>query len=289
MYKGVILLNLVLLLLGCSTDEVEVIYESPPAIFIIESQADIDKYANVLLNSVELGQVIFNTGDDLSLELFENVTSLTYLSVRTCQQIEAFSQLEEAETISISRLDEGCLSFEFSELRKISDFLAITRNDFLESFTFPRLQEVGVMEVSQNALLHSLSDFTSLLVLDDLGISSNPSLTSINGFQNCNSNKELSRYQVIFDNYVEYGDAFKNLEHIWVFSFIAHQGADMDWVSSVKSKSSTLNFSGNIAPDELCGLVPLIESSDDFTVTLSSWIGNTVQLYGNEQMVDLCN
>ncbi len=289
MYKIVIFLNLILFLFCCRKDEAEVINEDPPVVFIIESQADIDKYANALLNSVELGQVIFNTGDDLSLEMFKNITKLTYLSVQNCEQIEAFSQLQEAESISIDRLDQGCLDFEFPELQKVSDFLAITSNDFLQSFAFPRLQEVGVMEVSKNALLNRLSDFTSLLVLDDLGISSNPSLTSINGFQNCNSIKELSRYQVIFDNYVEYGDAFKNLEHIWVFSFIAHQGADMDWVSSVKSPNSTLNFSGTIAPDELCGLVPLIESSNDFTVTLSSWIGNAIQLYGNEQIVDLCN
>jgi|GEM_PF-6404915 len=287
MYRTIIFLSLILLLCSCGKDEV--VFEDPPVILVIESQADIDKYTNAIINGAELNHVIFNTDDNLSLEMFNNVTELGELYVQTCQQIEAFPKLQEAEIISINRLNEGCLSFEFPVLKKIGDFLAITRNDFLESFSFPALEEVGVLEVSQNQLLQSLSDFTSLMVLDDLVISSNPSLTSINGFQNSNSSKELGRYQVIFDKYVEYGTAFRSLEHIWVFSFTAHHGADMDWVSTVKSPNSTLNFSGPIAPDELCGLVSIIEDSDNVTVTLNSWSGNTIQFYANEQIVDLCN
>ena len=162
-----------------------------------------------MLNAIEIGNVVFDTYEEIDLNTFSNIRDVNHLSLQTCQQIEAFAKLGIVESLQISGLHENCIYFSFPNMMVVSGSYSISGSEYLQSFSFPRLQYIQSLDISRNDNLFSIDDLSELLEVEKIQIIQNEKLNFINGFQSCNSTEEYSQYQIIIKKEVDCGNTFR--------------------------------------------------------------------------------
>lgn len=272
----------ILAIIGCSKND------PIPSRWTISSQNDIDQYAEALRNTTSLGTLRFAATEPLNLSPFKNITHIDHFSPKNCEQVSAFEQLESVKSLFIQHFPEGCAHVEFPNLREVEETLDITANHHLESIAFPNLEIVDVMNITSNENLESIANMRSLKVVNTIFISSMPNLKTINGFQDCTTEKENSNYQIFFQNPIDIGDAFTNLKFINQIKLFAWGGIDLDWIGSI-GEANILGFKGPIDPNALCAAKELVISDEDLAIALSSTLSGTEVLYSRDYILENCD
>lgn len=281
--KVALILIVLIFGIGCRKDNCYI-----PDHLQITSQADIDGYAKVLCNTTSIGTLGFETTEPLDLSAFKDITHIDHFSPKNCEQVSAFEQLESVKSLFIKHFPEGCAHLEFPNLREVDEILDLTANHHLKSIAFPKLEIVDVLNITSNENLESIANMRSLKVVNKIFMTSMPNLKTINGFQDCTSEKENSYYQIFFQNPIDIGDAFTNLKFINQIKLFALGGIDLDWIGSI-GEANILGFKGPIDPNALCAAKELVISDEDLSIALSSTLSGTEVLYSRDYILENCD
>lgn len=280
--KTTVLFSL-LCLYSCSSVEIEQEQNIPGTINVF-SQQDIDNHADAILNSTYINTLFFRTSEPLDLSAFQNIDSVRTIYFKSCQQVEAFSQLKFAHEVDL--VDSDCRRFILPNLRVVKDVFRVWLNDDLELIAMPSMENIGHIGINTNPNLKSIINMPKLITVQGMHIQSDK-LEDLSAFNQCVGNEE-AYYSFHLEEYFDFDNTFNSLENVGKLEVFANWGANLDWLSSLQ-KCKEFKFTGLISPDQFCDIVPLIESDEEVTFFLQSWLNNTYTHYDATSIVEYCD